>query len=156
MRLTALRQPPKDISMHPKNFKHPKTNPKHPDPLNLQCFCYRGSNISTVGKYMRKGLHAVMYDCAAQVPCKHVHAIPLPEMTTLTAETCSKPPLSTTTSHELFPQVSPPRGTQHSKEAHNTGKPRNGMQPLNGGRANAQPQSPIAWRNLLTTYPIKP
>ena len=45
-------------------------------------------------------------------------------------------PISIVQRHSPFPQISPPTGDQSSHKSYNSGKARNGMQPLGCGRAN--------------------
>jgi hypothetical protein len=77
MRLTALRQSPKEVTRHPKNSKHPK-KPRHPknrlEPPDYSCLRNCGLVLSPTGKNVRVEQHGARYDNTATFDLSTVDA----------------------------------------------------------------------------------
>ena len=138
MRLTALRQPPNDIS-RPKNSGHSKSTP---DPQK-DSFPHPPCGCTPISADTKKcgsaGLRDTPYGGASQAPRKPAYSNPLPEPPSLHARTCKNQPSPNTATHKISPQVSPHASTYQTTRTCRLQRHGSGMRPRDGCGPNARP-----------------
>jgi hypothetical protein len=109
MRLTALRQSPKDIFRHPKHSGNPKSTPNPQNDFFHQLPCDCKPISADTDKCGSARPRDAPYGGAKQAPRKLAYSNPLHELPTLNAGTCIGHPFPYTSINKL----SPPSLTAH-------------------------------------------
>ena len=113
MRLTSVRQSPKDISRHPKNSGNLKTTPEPQNESFSQLFCDCIPNSLDTGKCGSERMRAVPYDNSVRTPSIHACSHPYLNQQPIVARTYRDHMFSDTETNKLPPKVTPPTDTQH-------------------------------------------